>query len=153
MDFKELKGVSGRSTLFLTSKNEVKKMAANQLLNAFKCIECVDSESGVSGGQPYGLLETKEGCIFRTSQFKKNEDFISIENGFVKECDSEWYDIAYIYIRLNGIIYDGWSEKRYFPRKLYNDIVKLIQHFEKNSITRTKQLEDCVARIMNDVTL
>ena len=71
----------------------------------------------------------------------------------MKECDSEWYDIAYIYIRINGIIYDGWSEKRYFPRKLYNDIVKLIQHFEKNSITRTKQLEDCVARIMNDVTL
>lgn len=44
-------------------------------------------------------------------------------------------------------------KKRYFPRNLYNDIVKLIKHFEKNSITRTKQLEDCVARIMNDVII
>ena len=141
------------NNLFLTSKNKVKQQAANQILNKLKFsgIECVESESGVEGGQPYGLIETKEGCINRTEQFKNGEDFISIENGFVKESDDEWYDIAYIYIRINDIIYDGWSEKRYFPSILFNDIEKLIKHFEENSITRTKQLDDSVSVIIKSI--
>lgn len=87
-------------TLYLTSKNKDKLEASKYLLNKFNFtnIECVESEYGIEGGQPYGLNETKLGCINRTKQFKNNENFISIENGFVKYNKSIWYDIAYIYI-------------------------------------------------------
>ena len=62
-----------------------------------------------------------------------------------------WYDIAYIYIRINGVIYEGWTKKRYFPSILYNDIIKLVKHFEDNSITRLKQLEDCMLLLLESI--
>ena len=133
-------------TLYLTSTNPDKINASTQLLTLFNLtrIESVKSESGIEGGQPYGLYETKMGCINRTKQFTNNENFISIENGFVKQYDTNWYDIAYIYIRINNIYYSGWSDKRTFPKKLYNDTTKLINHFETYSISRFEQLNNGV---------
>ena len=137
-------------TLYLTSTNKDKLEATKQLLNKFNItnIECINSESGIEGGQPYGLNETKMGCINRTLQFNKNDNFISIENGFVKYNNNIWYDIAYIYIKINNIYYSGWSEKRWFPKEYYNDTNKLITYFEAKSITRYKQLYDCISKII-----
>jgi len=71
------------------STNKDKALAATQLSPT--------SESGIKGGQPYGLEETKLGCINRAIQFKNDENFISIENGFVKHTNTHWYDIAYLH--------------------------------------------------------
>jgi non-canonical (house-cleaning) NTP pyrophosphatase len=131
-------------TLYLTSKNKDKLKATQIFLTQFDLfnqIICVESESGIEGGQPYGLEETKQGCITRTKQFKNTEDFVSIENGFVKETDKMWYDIAYVYISINNTIYEGWSEKRYFPKELYNKTPELIRYLEKNSMSRYEQLK------------
>ena len=140
-------------TLYLTSTNPDKLKVAKNLLQqfSFNNIECVKSDSGIEGGQPYGLEETKTGCINRTNQFTNNENFISIENGFVKKNNKIWYDIAYIYIRINNIYYSRWSKKRLFPKELYNDIKNLINYFEKKSITRFKQLNDCILDIPNNM--
>lgn len=146
--------VKKMATIYLTSKNPVKYDVATMLITHpkqlnIKTIIKVESESGIEGGQPYGLEETKQGCINRTNQFKNKENFISIENGFVRATEKIWYDIAYIYIRLNNKIYSGWSSKRDFPSKLYNNTDELVKHFEKNSITRHKQLSDCLNKIIS----
>lgn len=137
-------------TLYLTSNNKDKLCASKQLLNNFNLSEitCVESDSGIDGGQPYGLDETKQGCINRTLQFKNNENFVSIENGFVKYSNCMWYDIAFIYIRINNIYYSGWTQKRWFPKELYNQTPKLIQYLEDNSMSRSKQLTDGVSNII-----
>ena len=137
-------------TLYLTSKNKDKYNASRVLLNKFGITEIIsiESDSGIEGGQPYGLEETMEGCINRTKQFTNNENFISIENGFVRDTEEEWYDIAYVYIRINDIYYSGWSEKRRFPKHLYNKTEELIRYFEKNSIPRFKQLYSVVCDTM-----
>lgn len=136
-------------TVYLTSTNIDKFESSKSLINKFniKHIECITSDSGILGGQPYGLEETKKGCINRTIQFKNNENFISIENGFVRENETMWYDIAYIYIRINNIYYDIWSEKRWFPKELYNKTPEMIRYFEENSLSRFKQLNDCILKI------
>ena len=147
--------VKKMTTIYLTSKNPVKYDVATMLITQntkqinIKSIIKVESESGIEGGQPYGLEETKQGCINRTKQFKNGENFISIENGFVKKSPDIWYDIAFIYIRLNNTIYSGWSSKREFPSNLYNNTSELVKHFEKNSITRHKQLSDCLNEIIS----
>jgi len=137
-------------TLYLTSKNKDKYNASRVLLNKFGITEIIsiESDSGIEGGQPYGLEETMEGCINRTKQFRNNENFISIENGFVRDTNEEWYDIAYVYIRINDIYYSGWSEKRRFPKHIYNKTEELICYFEKNSISRFKQLYNLVCNTM-----
>ena len=141
-------------TLYLTSNNKDKFDASKQLLDKFNInnITCIESESGIDGGQPYGLDETKKGCINRTTQFdeNENENFISIENGMVRESDTLWYDIAYIYIRIANKYYSGWSIKRWFPKELYNNTPKLIAHFETNSISRFRQIADCILEIINN---
>ena len=146
--------VKKMTTIYLTSKNAVKYDVATMLITHpkqinIKSIIKVESESGIEGGQPYGLEETKQGCINRTKQFKNKENFISIENGFVRATEKIWYDIAYIYIRLNNKIYSGWSSKREFPSNLYNNTSELVKHFEKNSITRHKQLSECLNKIIS----
>ena len=145
--------VKKMTTIYLTSKNPVKYDVATMLITHpkqlnIKSIIKVESESGIEGGQPYGLEETKQGCINRTKQFKNGQSFISIENGFVRETEKIWYDIAFIYIRLNNKIYSGWSSKREFPSNLYNNTSELVKHFEKNSITRHKQLSECLNKII-----
>ena len=130
--------------LYLTSTNKDKVKVATQLSPTFNIIQ-VTSDSGIEGGQPYGLEETKQGCINRTNQFKNDENFISIENGFVKHDNTNWYDIAYIYLRINNNYYSAWSNKRWFPKELYNDTTKLIEYFKE---TRFNQLNDCLFKLM-----
>jgi non-canonical (house-cleaning) NTP pyrophosphatase len=103
----------------------------------------------VYSSNPYGLEETNQGCINRTKQFKNGQSFISIENGFVRATEKIWYDIAFIYIRINNTIYSGWSSKREFPSNLFDNTRELVKHFEKNSITRHKQLSDCLNKIIS----
>ena len=129
-----------KMTVYLTSVN-VTKLKAAKLLN--KDIVCLGSDSGIEGGQPYGLKETKQGCINRTKGLE-NKNYISIENGFVRETDNIWYDIAFIHAKIDGKLYNSWSEKRYFPKELYNKTEELIKYFEKHSITRLEQLSKCV---------
>jgi non-canonical (house-cleaning) NTP pyrophosphatase len=52
-------------TLYLTSTNKDKLNSSKKLLDKFNItnIICVKSESGIEDGQPYGLDETKDGCI------------------------------------------------------------------------------------------
>ena len=137
--------------VYLTSTNPVKRKITNLLLTLnlnITAIKCIESDSGIEGGQPYGISETQQGCINRTKQFKNYENFISIENGFIKESNENWYDIAFIYIRLNNKEYSGWSSKRYFPSNLYNNTEELVKYFEIHSITRYKQLYDCLEDII-----
>ena len=133
--------------LYITSTNKDKNEAVIQVLPTFKIIQVV-SESGIIGGQPYGLEETKQGCINRTTQFINDENFISIENGFVKHNDVTWYDIAYIYVRINNNYYSAWSKKRWFPKELYNDTPKLITHFKNANDTRFNQLHECLFKLI-----
>jgi hypothetical protein len=136
--------------IFLTSLNKDKRDAVNtNLINKYgiKFVISIESDSGIDGGQPYGIEEIKKGCIHRTLKFEPHENFISIENGFVKESEKMWYDIAYVYARINGIYYDSWSLKRWFPSILYNDTEKLIEYFEKNSMSRYEQLNNAVANL------
>ena len=37
---------------------------------------------------------------------------------------------------------------RYFPKDLYNNTDKLINYFERNSITRSTQLNNCILKII-----
>jgi|APSaa5957512535_1039671.scaffolds.fasta_scaffold298274_1 non-canonical (house-cleaning) NTP pyrophosphatase len=140
-------------TLYLTSTNSDKINATNTLLTKFTFdhVKYVESNSNIEGGQPYGLDETKQGCINRTKQFVNHENFISIENGFVKYSNEQWYDIAFIYIRINNKIYSAWSEKRFFPKEIYNNTKKLIEHFEKKTISRYEQLNNCILSILTTV--
>lgn len=154
-------------TLYLTSKNKVKCEAANQFIklynemlkyhnfnnNNYKIEELIpiESDSGIEGGQPYGLKETKDGCINRTKQFKNNENYISIENGFVKTDGEFWYDIAYIFIKINNKVYAKFSHKRNFPKDIYNNTNQLVKYFEKKNDTRNNQLYYCIKEIINDI--
>lgn len=138
-------------SIYLTSTNSDKINAVNTLLikYSFDKILYIKSDSCIKGGQPYGLKETKQGCINRTKRFKNNENFISIENGFVKYNDIDWYDIAYIYVHINGKKYEKWSEKRFFPKELHNNTEKLIEYFEINSVSRYEQLNNCILSILD----
>lgn len=136
--------------IYLTSINKDKRNAViDNLMNkqGINHIISVETDSGIVGGQPYGLEETKKGCMHRTAQFEPHEDFISIENGFVKESETMWYDIAYVYARIDGIYYSNWSPKRWFPSILYNDTKKLVEYFEINSMSRYEQLNIGVANL------
>ena len=136
--------------IYLTSLNKDKIPCCNNIKKIFKNVEikCIESNSRIKGGQPYSLKETKQACINRTYQFKNNDNFISIENGFVRFNNNLWYDIAFIYIRINNKYYENWSTKRYFPPLIYNDLDKLINYFNKNSISREKQLDDCMKELI-----
>lgn len=159
-------------TLYLTSKNHDKLAASKIVLDKFKLDEiiCVESDSKIDGGQPYGILETRQGCINRTLQFENQNDnqndninqndnqnqpknFISIENGFVKHNNEYWYDIAYIYIKINNKYYCGLSQKRWFPKEYFNDTEKLIEYFELNNQSRYSQLRDAIYDIFEDVEI
>ena len=72
-------------------------------------------------------------------ELNENDNYISIENGFVKEDGPNWYDIAFISVKINDKKIEKWSEKRYFPKELYNNTPKLIEYFEQNTITRFEQ--------------
>lgn len=142
------------NNIYLTSKNSVKCDVVNMLFTKYKqklkinSIICIESDSEIKGGQPYSINETQQGCINRVKQFKNDENFISIENGFVKESKYIWYDIAFIYIRINNKQYSGWSAKRHFPSDLYNDIAALINYFKYYSITRHTQIYNCLEDII-----
>lgn len=157
-------------TLYLTSKNHDKLAASKIVLDKFKLEEiiCVESDSQIDGGQPYGILETRQGCINRTLQFEnennnqndeqnanpnQTKNFISIENGFVKHNNEYWYDIAYIYIKINNNYYCGWSQKRWFPKEYYNDTEKLIEYFESNHQSRYSQLRDAIYEMFEGVNI
>lgn len=143
------------TTLYLTSKNKDKYNATSALVTygIVDQIVCIESDSEIEGGQPYGIEETKRGCINRTKQFENDENFISIENGFVKENNEKLYDIAYIYIRLKGKIYSSLTQKRYFPKELYNDTPKLIEYLEMTSMSRYEQLHNCIMDLIIKVTI
>lgn len=155
-------------TLYLTSKNHDKLAASKIVLDKFKLNEiiCVESDSKIDGGQPYGILETRQGCINRTLQFENDnqndeqnanpnqtKNFISIENGFVKHNNEYWYDIAYVYIKINNKYYCGWSQKRWFPKEYYNDTEKLIEYFESNNQSRYSQLSNAIYDIFESVNI
>lgn len=163
--------------IYLTSKNIVKikvveeflaKLSSldeiNNVKNKYKNIKfnliCIESESEIEGGQPYGCDETLLGCRNRTKQFKNGENYISIENGFVTENDifqndnnKYMYDIAVIIINLDGIEYIEWSKKRQFPFKLTllecikERTIALEEHFVKNNDTRYTQLINTINKI------
>ena len=80
-----------------------------------------------------------------------NENFISIENGFVKTDGEFWYDIAYIFIKINNEIYAKYSHRRNFPKDIYNNTNQLVKYFEKNNDTRYNQLYYCIKDIINDI--
>lgn len=103
--------------IYLTSKNIIKEKVVREFLSNNKNkynLVCVESDSEISGGQPYGYDETLLGCKNRTKQFKKNQNYISIENGFVKLDKNKIYDIAVIIININGKNIIEWSEKDIF---------------------------------------
>ena len=124
----------------------------NFLCNNFNLI-CVESDSEISGGQPYGYDEILLGCINRTKQFKKNENYISIENGFIKLNENTIFDIAVIIININGKYSIEWSKKRYFPIELLelsniNIRTKALEtFFKKNNETRYNQLKETINKI------
>lgn len=136
--------------IYLTSKNVVKEQVVREFLNNNYQLICVESDSEISGGQPYGYDETLLGCKNRTKQFKTNQNYISIENGFVKLDENTIYDIAVIIININGKNKIEWSNKRYFPIKIlkFKDIETrtkaLVSYFEKNNDTRYKQLKETI---------
>lgn len=139
-----------KTCIYLTSKNLVKEKVVREFLNNNYHLTCVESDSEISGGQPYGYYETLLGCKNRAKQFKGNENYISIENGFVKLDDNTIYDISVIIININGKTITEWSNKRYFPIELlkHPDIdtrtKALVSYFEKNNDTRYKQLKDTI---------
>ena len=140
-------------TLILTSTNYDKFEASLNLLKNSDMIKmvCIKGDSKIKGGQPYGLEETKKGCLNRILELNENDNYISIENGFVKEDGPNWYDIAFISVKINDKKIEKWSEKRYFPKELYNNTPKLIEYFEKNTITRFEQLSNCVNAIIDEI--
>ena len=118
--------------IYLTSKNSVKEQVVKEFLTSKYNLICVESDSEISGGQPYGYDETLLGCKNRTKQFKGNQNYISIENGFVTSDENTIYDIAIIIININGQNMTALSNKRYFP-------IELLDISDIN--TRTKALE------------
>ena len=140
-------------TLILTSTNYDKFEASLNLLKNSDMIKmvCIKGDSKIKGGQPYGLEETKKGCLNRILELNENDNYISIENGFVKEDGPNWYDIAFISVKINDKKIEKWSEKRYFPKELYNNTSKLIEYFEQNTITRFEQLSNCVNAIIDEI--
>ena len=140
-------------TLILTSTNYDKFEASLNLLKNSDMIKmvCIKGDSKIKGGQPYGLEETKKGCLNRILELNENDNYISIENGFVKEDGPNWYDIAFISVKINDKKIEKWSEKRYFPKELYNNTPKLIEYFEQNTITRFEQLSNCVNAIIDEI--
>lgn len=142
------------TTLYLTSSNTDKINATKALLNTklgnhlFTQIESINSDSGIEGGQPYGLDETQQGCLTRIKNVNtKLKNIVSIENGFVKYNSNLWYDIAYIHVKIGDKTYQIWTSKRYFPKELYNKTEELIDYFNKNSITRYEQLNYGILKI------
>jgi len=139
-----------KTCIYLTSKNIIKEQVVREFLNNNYQLICVESNSEISGGQPYGYDETLLGCKNRTKQFKKNENYISIENGFVKLDKNTIYDIAVIIININGKNITEWSNKRYFPIEIlkFPDINTrtraLVSYFEKNNETRYIQLKETI---------
>ena len=141
--------------IYLTSKNIIKEKVVREFLSNNKNkynLVCVESDSEISGGQPYGYDETLLGCKNRTKQFKKNQNYISIENGFVKLDKNKIYDIAVIIININGKNIIEWSEKRYFPINILDipDIntrtKALVSYFKQNNNTRYNQLKETINR-------
>ena len=141
--------------IYLTSKNTIKEKVVREFLSNKKNkynLVCVESDSEISGGQPYGYDETLLGCKNRTKQFKKNQNYISIENGFVKLDKNKIYDIAVIIININGKNIIEWSEKRYFPINILDipDIntrtKALVSYFKQNNNTRYNQLKETINR-------
>ena len=141
--------------IYLTSKNNIKEKVVREFLSNNKNkynLVCVESDSEISGGQPYGYDETLLGCKNRTKQFKKNQNYISIENGFVKLDKNKIYDIAVIIININGKNIIEWSEKRYFPINILDipDIntrtKALVSYFKQNNNTRYNQLKETINR-------
>ena len=65
-----------KTCIYLTSKNIIKEQVVREFLNNNYQLICVESNSEISGGQPYGYDETLLGCKNRTKQFKKNENYI-----------------------------------------------------------------------------
>ena len=129
-------------TLILTSTNYDKFEASLNLLKNSNMIKmvCIKGDSKIKGGQPYGLEETKKGCLNRILELNENDNYISIENGFVKE-DGPNYDIAFISVKINDKKIEKWSESAIF---LKNSIIpKLIEYFEQNTITRFEQYNVC----------
>jgi|TARA_B110000967_G_C18763424_1_gene499104 non-canonical (house-cleaning) NTP pyrophosphatase len=136
--------------IYLTSKNSVKEQVVKEFLTSKYNLICVESDSEISGGQPYGYDETLLGCKNRTKQFKGNQNYISIENGFVTSDENTIYDIAIIIININGQNMTALSNKRYFPIELLdisdiNTRTKALEaHFKKNNETRYTQLKDTI---------
>ena len=139
-----------KTCIYLTSKNFIKEQVVREFLNNNYQLICVESNSEISGGQPYGYDETLLGCKNRTKQFKENENYISIENGFVKLDKNTIYDIAVIIININGKNITKWSKKRYFPIEILKipDIDTrtrtLVSYFKKNNETRYIQLKETI---------
>ena len=136
--------------IYLTSKNRVKEQIVREFLNSNYHLICVESDSEIIGGQPYGYDETLLGCKNRTKQFKRTQNYISIENGFVKPDDNTIYDIAIIIININGKHMTELSKKRYFPIELLeiadiNTRTKALEsYFNKNNETRYTQLKETI---------
>lgn len=151
--------------LYLTSKNKLKSNIANNFIKLYndnieyynidkkkiKELITIDCNSGIKNDQLYGLKETIYACIDRIDQLNKDDNYISIENGFVKTNGEFWYDIAYIYIKINNEIYTKISHKRYFPKDIYNNTNELVKYFEKRNDTRYKQLLYCIKDIINNI--
>lgn len=112
-------------------------------------------DSGIIGGQPWGYMQTEQGCANRireveTKYGQNKHIIISIESGFVPTHDmygdcsdvDELSDIAVIHIKLiNGQgTYKGISKGRPFIRGQESDIVSFIKHFEATSTSRYTQL-------------
>jgi non-canonical (house-cleaning) NTP pyrophosphatase len=139
-----------KTCIYLTSKNFIKEQVVREFLNNNYQLICVESNSEIRGGQPYGYDETLLGCKNRTKQFKENENYISIENGIVKLDKNTIYDIAVIIININGKNITEWSKKRYFPIEIlkipdiYTRTRALVSYFEKNNETRYMQLKETI---------
>ena len=139
-----------KTCIYLTSENLVKEQVVREFLNNNYHLSCVESNSEIIGGQPYGYDEILLGCKNRAKQFRGNENYISIENGFVKLDENTIYDIAVIIININGKKITEWSNKRYFPIEFLKlpDIdtrtMAIVSYFEKNNETRYKQLKETI---------
>ena len=147
------------TVVYLTSKNSIKKQVAQEFLGADYNMICVESDSEISGGQPYGYDETLLGCKNRVKQFKENENYISIENGFVKPDENTIFDIAVIIVNINGKTTTEWSKKRYFPIEILDipDINTrtnaLETYFKKNNETRYMQLKETMDKFKSKYKL
>lgn len=142
-----------KKNIYLTSKNIIKINATKNFLSDKYNLICIESDSGIKGGQPYGLDETLLGCKNRTKQFKDNQNYISIENGFVRLKNNKIFDIAVIIVKIDNNFIIEWSVKRYFPIEILNitDMntrnKTLEKHFSDNQQTRFFQLTETFNKI------